>query len=281
VPSLEALIKAGHDLVLVLTQPDRPGHRNKIVPTPVKQFALKQGLHVYQPDKVGTPEAIAQIRWADPDLLVVVAYGQIIPREVLELPRRGALNVHASLLPRHRGAAPIAHAILAGDRVTGVTIMRMDEQLDHGPILAVREVPIDPRATTGELTDQLAVVGAELLSEVVASLDRFPPREQDHAAATVAPRLKKEDGELSWSLPALDIDRRVRALNPWPGTTAELAGKELKVLRGRPAEGAGKPGEVISATKDGLLVGTGKRAYLVEEVQIPGRRPMPARQLLP
>jgi methionyl-tRNA formyltransferase len=281
VPSLEALIKAGHDLVLVLTQPDRPGHRNKIVPTPVKQFALKQGLHVYQPDKVGTPEAIAQIRWADPDLLVVVAYGQIIPREVLELPRLGALNVHASLLPRHRGAAPIAHAILAGDRVTGVTIMRMDEQLDHGPILAVREVPIDPRATTGELTDQLAVVGAELLSEVVASLDRFPPREQDHAAATVAPRLKKEDGELSWSLPALDIDRRVRALNPWPGTTAELAGKELKVLRGRPAEGAGKPGEVISATKDGLLVGTGRRAYLVEEVQIPGRRPMPARQLLP
>ena len=280
-PSLEALIKAGHDLLLVLTQPDRPGHRNKIVPTPIKQFALKQGLHVYQPDRVGTPEAIAQIRWADPDLLVVVAYGQIIPREVLEIPRLGALNVHASLLPRHRGAAPIAHAILAGDRLTGVTIMRMDEQLDHGPILAVRDVPIDSRSTTEELTSQLAVVGAELLSQVVAALDRFPPREQDHAAATVAPRLKKEDGELSWSLPAVDIDRRVRALNPWPGTTAELAGKELKVLRGRPAEGAGKPGEVISATKDGLVVGTGKGAYLVEEVQIPGRRPMPARQLLP
>src|SRR5438270_291140 len=129
VPSLEALIKAGHDLLLVLTQPDRPGHRNKIVPTPIKQFALKQGLHVYQPDRVGTPEAIAQIRWADPDLLVVVAYGQILPREVLEIPRHGALNVHASLLPRHRGAAPIAHAILAGDRLTGVPILRMDEQL--------------------------------------------------------------------------------------------------------------------------------------------------------
>ena len=280
-PSLEALIAAGHDLVLVLTQPDRPGHRNKILPTPVKQVALKQGLHVYQPDRVGSPEAVAQIRWADPELMVAVAYGQIIPREVLEIPKRGALNVHASLLPRHRGAAPIAHAILAGDAVTGVTIMKMDEQLDHGPILAVREVPIGPATTTEELTEALARVGAQLLTEVVAALDSFPPREQDHAAASLAPRLRKEDGELSWSLPAALVDRRVRALNPWPGTTTELAGKQLKVLRGRPAPGTGKPGEVIAATKDGLLVGTGEGAYLVEEVQIPGRRPMPARQLLP
>jgi methionyl-tRNA formyltransferase len=281
VPSLEALIAAGHDLVLVLTQPDRPGHRNKIVPTPVKQSALKRGLHVYQPDRIGSPEAVAQIRWADPELMVVVAYGQIIPREVLEIPKLGVLNVHGSLLPRHRGAAPIAHAILAGDQVTGVTIMKMDEQLDHGPILAAREVPIGPGITAEELTEVMARAGAELLTEVVAGLDRFPPREQDHAAATVAPRLRKDDGLISWSLPAVIIDRRVRALNPWPGTTAELSGKEVKVLRGRPAEGAGKPGEVISANKEGLLVGTGKGAYLVEEVQVPGRRPMPARQLLP
>jgi len=281
VPSLEALIAAGHDLVLVLTQPDRPGHRNKILPTPVKQVALKQGLHVYQPDRVGSPEAIAQIKWADPDLLVVVAYGQILPREVLEIPRHGALNVHASLLPRHRGAAPIAHAILAGDRVTGVTIMRMDEQLDHGPVLATREVEIAPGETAEELTARLAPIGAELLTEVVAGLDGLEPHEQDHGRATLAPRLRKEDGELSWALPAAEVDRRVRALNPWPGTTAELAGKEVKVLRGRTAPGKGKPGQVISATKEGLLVGTADGAFLVEEVQLPGRRPMPARQLLP
>ena len=280
-PSLEALIAAGHDLLLVLTQPDRPGHRNKILPTPVKQVALRQGLHVYQPDRVGSPEAIAQIKWADPDLLVVVAYGQIIPREVLEIPKRGALNVHASLLPRHRGAAPIAHAILAGDRVTGVTIMRMDEQLDHGPILATREVEIAPGETGEELTARLAPIGAELLTEVVAGLDHYEPREQEHARATLAPRLRKEDGNLSWNLPAVEVDRRVRALNPWPGTTAEVAGKEVKVLRGRPAGGQGRPGEIVSAAKDGLLIGTADGGYLVEELQLPGRRPMPARQLLP
>jgi methionyl-tRNA formyltransferase len=281
VPSLEALIAARHELALVITQPDRPGHRNKILPTPVKQAALKHGLHVYQPDRIRSPESIAQIRWANPELMVVVAYGQILPPEVLEIPPRGVVNVHGSLLPRHRGAAPVNQAILAGDSETGVTIMLMDEQLDHGPILAQRALPIGPETTAPELMTQLAELGAALLVEVLADLDRFPPREQDHAAATVAPRLRKEDGELEWSLPSVEIDRRVRGLDPWPGTTAALADRELKVLRGRPAPGSGKPGEIIKATGDGLLVGTGDGAYLVEEVQLPSRRPMPARQLLP
>lgn len=280
-PSLNALVAAGHELALVITQPDRPGHRNKILPTPVKLAALKRGLHVYQPDRVGSPESVAQIRWAAPELMIVVAYGQILPLEVLEIPTRGPLNIHASLLPRHRGAAPIAGAILAGDAETGVSIMRMDEQLDHGGVLATRRLPIAPNSTTASLTLQLAEIGAELLLEVLADLDGHPPVEQDHAAATTAPRLRKEDGDLDWSLTAADIDRRVRALNPWPGTTATLAGKQLKILRGTPAEGRGEPGEILRTSADGLLVATGAASYQVEEVQLPSRRPMPARQLLP
>lgn len=281
VPSLNALVAAGHELALVITQPDRPGHRNKILPTPVKQAALKRGLHVYQPDRVGSPESVAQIRWAAPEVMIVVAYGQIIPPDVLEIPTRGPLNIHASLLPRHRGAAPIAGAILAGDDETGVSIMRMDEQLDHGPVVATRRLPIAPDATAASLTEELAEIGAALLLEVLADLDHHPPVEQDHRAATTSPRLRKEDGDLDWSVPAAEIDRRVRALNPWPGTTATLTGKQLKVLRGAPAEGRGKPGEILLVSADGLLVATGAGAYQVLEVQLPSRRPMPARQLLP
>jgi methionyl-tRNA formyltransferase len=281
VPSLEALLAARHELALVISQPDRPGNRNKILPTPVKQAALKHGLHVYQPERIGSPEALAQVRWAAPELIVVVAYGQILSPELLEIPPLGVLNIHASLLPRHRGAAPIARAILAGDAVTGVSIMRIDAELDHGPVLAARELAIGPSTTAAELTPALAELGAGLLVAVLADLARFRPVEQDHAAATAAPRLRKEEGRLEWSLPAAEIDRRVRALNPWPGVTAELAGKELKILRGAPADGAGRPGEILRAGPDGLLVGTGKGAYRVEEVQLPSRRPMPARQLLP
>ena len=192
------------------------------------------------------------------------------------------VNVHASLLPRHRGAAPINQAILSGDAETGVTIMLMDEQLDHGPILAQRSLPIGPETTAPALTAELAELGAALLVEVLADLERFPPSEQDHAAATLAPRLLKEDGELDWSVPAAEIDRRVRGLDPWPGTTATLADRPLKVLRGRPGGGLRQTGRDHPADSgDGLLVGTGKGAYLVEEVQLPSRRPMPARQLLP
>ena len=270
VPSLDALLAARHELSLVITQPDRPGNRNKILPTPVKQAALMAGLHVYQPERADSPEALAQVRWAAPELMVVVAYGQILPPELLEIPPLGVLNVHASLLPRHRG-----------DAVTGVTIMRMDSELDHGPVLATRKLPIGSGSTAVELTTELARMGAELLVEVLTDLGRHPAVEQDHARATTAPRLRKEEGQLDWSMPADEIDRRVRALNPWPGTTATLAGKELKVLRGVPAAGRGKPGEIIGVGSDGLLVATSEGAYRVEEVQLPSRRPMPARQLLP
>lgn len=280
-PSLEALGAAGHEIALVVSQPDRPGHRLRVTPPPVKTAALKLGLPVFQPEKVRDPGAIERIAAARPDLLVVAAYGQIIPRDLLALAPKGALNVHASLLPRWRGAAPVNRAILAGDTETGVTIMRMDEQLDHGPILARRATAILPGEAAPALTGRLAELGAGLLVEVLEDLGGGQPAEQDHDAATLAPRLRKEEGRIDWSLPAAVIDRRVRGLSPWPGTTAMIAGREVKLLRGRPVPGSGKPGEVVDRRRQGLVVACGEGAYLVEEVQLPGRRPMPARQLLP
>ena len=257
-PSLRALHAAGHEILLVITQPDRPGHRMKVTPPPVKVAAQELGLPVLQPEKIRDPSVVERLRELAPDLMVVVAYGQIIPRNVLVIPARGVVNVHASLLPRHRGAAPIAHAILAGDAVTGVTIMRMDEQLDHGPILATREMPIGSREDATALTARLAEVGAELLVETLARLDEIEPREQEHAQATVAPRLRREDSELDWTMGAEQLDRRVRAFQPWPGATLPTSRGRVKVLSGH-VEGD---------------------RYVPDVVQAPGRKPAPAKQVL-
>lgn len=273
-PSLRALLQAGHRLQLVVTQPDRPGNRMRLTPPPVKVAAEDMGLEVFQPERIRAPESVARIAVAAPALIVVVAYGQIIPRSVLDIPPRGVLNVHASLLPRHRGAAPVNHAILAGDTITGVTIMHLDEQLDHGPVLATRETEIGPGEDAGALGGRLALMGAQLLVDVLARLDDLRPVEQDHAAATQAPKLSREDGELNWGLPADEIDRRVRALQPWPGVTLPLGGRRVKVLRGRPLTGSGRPGEVLAAGRDGVEVAAGHGSYLLQEVQPPGRRPM-------
>lgn len=258
VPSLRALHASGHEIVLVITQPDRPGNRMKVTPSPVKVAAQELGLPVLQPEKIRDPAVVARLRELKPDVMVVVAYGQIIPADVLTIPTRGVVNVHASLLPRHRGAAPIAHAILAGDRETGVTIMRMDEQLDHGPILDSRSTSIGLREDASALTARLAEMGAELLVETLQRLASIVPLEQEHAQATLAPRLRREDGDLDWDLGADEIDRRVRALQPWPGATLPTARGRVKVLSGH-VEGD---------------------RYVPDLVQAPGKKPAPAKQVL-
>lgn len=230
----------------------------KVTPPPVKLAALELGLDVYQPEKIRDPEAVERLRSLKADLLVVVAYGQLIPRSVLSIPKRGAINVHASLLPRHRGAAPIAHAILAGDRETGVTIMQMDEQLDHGPVLQMRSTPIGSGEDAVALTSRLAQMGANLLIETIVGLDEIEPKDQAHAEATVASRLSREDGELDWNMSAQEIDRRVRGLQPWPGVTLPTKLGRVKVLKGH---------------LDG-------DRYVLDVVQVPGRKPAPARQVL-
>jgi len=241
VPSLRGLNEAGHHIELVVTQPDRPAGRGmKLTPTPVKREAQQLGLALYQPDRIRDPESVERLSASAPDLLVVVAYGQIIPGPVLDIPRLGALNVHASLLPRWRGAAPVAHAILAGDHETGVTIMRMDERLDHGPILAARATPIGEHENAAELTARLAVMGAGLLVEALANFEELRAVAQEHTQATFAAKLTREMGRLDSSRDPQDIDRHVRALQPWPGVTLG----SMKVLRGH-VEGGRYVPEII------------------------------------
>ena len=230
----------------------------KLTPPPVKVAAQELRLRVYQPEKIREPEAVERIRALTPDLLVVVAYGQIIPRPVLSIPRLGAINVHASLLPRWRGAAPIARAMLAGDRETGVTIMKMDEQLDHGPILAMKGTPIGEHEDAPALTERLAELGAGLLVETLEHLEDIEASEQEHSKATVAPKLNRGEGELQTTMDAQEIDRRVRALQPWPGATLPTNRGRVKVLRGH-------------------LEGD---RYVPDVVQLPGKKPAPARQVL-
>jgi methionyl-tRNA formyltransferase len=230
----------------------------KLTSPPVKVAADDLGLDVYQPARIRDAEPVKRLRRLEPDLLVVVAYGQILPASVLSIPQFGAVNVHASLLPRHRGAAPVAHAILTGDVQTGVTIMRVDEQLDHGPILAMRATAIAAGEDAAALTSRLADLGAQLLVETVERIHEITAVEQEHARATIAPRLRKEDGELAWDVGAQEIDRRVRALQPWPGVTLPTKKGRVKVLRGHVEEDR----------------------YVPDLVQLPGKRPALAKQVL-
>ncbi|MDQ6774044.1 MAG: methionyl-tRNA formyltransferase [Candidatus Dormibacteraeota bacterium] len=276
VPALEALVAAGHRVELVVTQPDRPGHRGRLTSPAVKHSALRLGLEIAQPERIREAQSVERLRALAPDLLVVAAYGQILPTSVLETAGVAPVNVHASLLPRWRGAAPIAHAILAGDPATGITILQMDSELDHGPILAQAETSIEADEDAAALTARLAVLGGDLLVATIASWRSLEPRAQDHAAATFAGRLKRADGDLEWSLDAAEIDRHVRAFQPWPGVTLPLGEGRLKVLRGRPTSGSGSPGEVLGRSAAGVEVACGRGSYLLELVQAPGRRAMRA-----
>ena len=278
-PTLRALIAGEYTPVVVVTQPDRPAGRGRVLrPPPVKPLAEAAGIPVLQPERLRDPDALAALAAYAPQFQVICAYGQILSRDVLALPSHGTLNVHASLLPRWRGAAPAAAAIRAGDHESGVTIMLVDEGLDTGPILAQRAEPIREEDDTGRLNQRLAEVGAALLMDTIPGwlAGKIAPQPQDPTHATSAPRLKKGDGRIDWSRSAVEIWRQVRASAPWPGATTTLGGKALRVWRARPeGTGSGAPGAVLTVG-DGIAVQTGAGVLHLLEVQREGRRPLPA-----
>ena len=288
-PSLGWLLASDHEVVAVVTQPDKPVGRHQEVQAPaVKRLALAAGIPVLQPVRIGAPEAVADMRMFCPEVLVVMAYGQILPRSVLDLPTKACLNLHASILPRHRGAAPIQAAIEAGDPVSGITVMYMAQGLDTGDVLLSRQLRIRRRETGGTLHDRLAELAPEALSEALALLNQgtAPRIPQNSAEATYAGKLSREDGFLAWDSPA-GVDRRVRAMNPWPGAFTWLptaAGprkmKVFSVIRSRVPSGGLRGGTILRAEKRGILVAAGDRSVWLTEVQVEGKKRMRAAEFL-
>jgi methionyl-tRNA formyltransferase len=294
-PSLTALLDAGREVVAVVTQPDRPaGRGHELSPPPVKLLALERGLPVLQPENVSQPEPVAQLQALRPDVFVIAAYGQILRQRVLDLPSRGTLNVHASLLPRHRGASPIAAAILAGDNATGVTIMEMVRKLDAGPIVSQVEVPITPLDTTATLESRLAAAGAVLLNQTLQAWSErgIAATPQDESLVTYAPQLKREDARMDWSLPAVEVWRRVRAFIPWPIAFTTLKGQDLRILAAWPLPGdsGAQPGTVLglealpqeanAGAEAAFSVQTGAGRLAIRHLQRPGRNPLTAAEFL-
>jgi methionyl-tRNA formyltransferase len=279
-PALKALIEARHDLALVLTQPDKPAGRG-LNPTPsaVKTLALARGLSILQPGSLKSPEVVDRIAAAQADAMVVAAYGLIVPEQVLALPRLGCINIHASLLPRWRGAAPIQRAIMAGDRETGVSIMRMDAGLDTGPVFLQERVPILASDTAGSLHDRLADLGAALIVKVLAQLDRdaITALPQPAEGVTYAQKIPKSEAVIDWRLEAIQIDRLIRALNPEPGAYTLLRGERLKLWRAALLDRAeGAPGEIIQVGPSGIHVACGRGGLELQELQRPGGRRLSA-----
>jgi methionyl-tRNA formyltransferase len=295
VPTLEALLKSEHDVIGVVTQPDKPvGREQRIEPPPIKK-ALANGapnaspprtgralaLPVLQPARIKYRQAIEEIHALKPDVIVVMAYGQILPRDILNIPKIACLNLHASLLPRWRGAAPIQAAIAAGDRQTGITVMHMDEGLDTGDILLQRRIDIRSNDTGGSLHDRLANIAPDALLDSLKLLGegnaaRIP---QDNTRVTYAPKLKREDGKIDWSEPADAIERKIRAFNPWPGAFTKLDGPNLKIFSASIVDLSGKPGEILGSGKE-FIIAAGERALSVGEVQLEAKRRMSATEFL-
>jgi methionyl-tRNA formyltransferase len=295
VPTLEALLKSEYDVIGVVTQPDKPaGREQRIEPPPIKE-AVTSGapnarlartaralpLSILQPARIKEREAIEEIHALKPDVIVVMAYGQILPRDVLEIPKIACLNLHASLLPRWRGAAPIQAAIAGGDPKTGITVMHMDEGLDTGDILLQRRIDIRSNDTGGSLHERLAQIAPEALLHslrlfVEGSAPRIP---QDNSLATYAPKLKREDGRIDWSEPAHTIERKIRAFNPWPGAFMEIDGQNLKIFSASVVDLSGEPGEILRS-EDGLVIAARKGALSLSEVQLEGKRRMTASEFL-
>jgi methionyl-tRNA formyltransferase len=286
--SLRALIASPHsEVIAVVTQPDRPKGRDlKLQPSPVKALALQAGLPILQPERARDEAFLGALRELRPDLIAVAAYGQILPQSILDLPRYGCLNVHTSLLPRYRGAAPIQWAILNGEAETGVTIMKMAAGLDTGDILTQSPTPINPDDNSETLHDRLARMGAVLLVRTIPDYvaGKLNPRPQAPEEATYAPKIKKQDGHMDWSLPALTLWNRVRGLMPWPGAFSYLPGQPqphlLKIWQAEVVKCAGQPGEVLQADKAGIVVGCGHKALRILILQREGGRRLPAQDFL-
>ncbi|MEW6165883.1 MAG: methionyl-tRNA formyltransferase [Pseudomonadota bacterium] len=271
--ALRALLEAGFDIPLVLTQPDRPaGRGQKLVASPVKQLALEHGIPVHQPEKLRDPATHAPLRACAPDVLVVAAYGLILPQTVLDIPRHGCINIHASLLPRWRGAAPIQRCIEAGDAETGVTVMRMEAGLDTGPMLLAESMKVSPGETAASLHDRLAVLGGRLIVDALQRLDALTPVAQPDAGVTYARKIDKAEAALDWARPAAETERRIRAFDPFPGCTAQLDGTTLKLWRAEIAAGSGAPGEILAVGATGITVACGEGALRLVELQKPGGR---------
>ncbi len=282
VPTLQALLKSEYAVVAIVTQPDKPvGRARKIEPPPIKKAMAGSKMPILQPARIKEREAIEEVRTLAPDVIVVAAYGQILPRDVLEIPKVACLNLHASLLPRWRGAAPIQAAIAAGDQETGITVMYMDEGVDTGDILLQGRIDIRVDESGGSLHDRLAQIAPDALLEslgllVKGSAPRIP---QDNTLVTYAPKLKREDGKIDWSEPAEAIERKIRAFNPWPGAFMAIDGRNLKIFSASIVDLSGKPGEILGSEKE-FIIAAGERALSLDEVQLEGKRRMSATEFL-
>lgn len=280
VGTLEALLEAGHEVVAVVTQPDKPKGRGKtLMPTPVKEAALARMIPVLQPKKVREPEFVETLRKIGPDVIVVAAFGQIISKEILEMPRYGCINVHASLLPAHRGAAPIQWAVINGDKESGVTIMRMNEGLDTGDMIDKVVVPLDENETGGSLFDKLSAAGAKLCAEVLEKLENGTAvfeKQPELSTTDYAAMIDKKMGKINWERPAKEIEQLIRGLNPWPSAYTFMKGKSLKLWTASVVyeEREAVPGEIVEIRKEGILVKTGEGLLLIRELQLEGKKRM-------
>ena len=285
VPPLKALVEAGYEVAAVVTQPDKPKGRGKtLMPTPVKEEALMHEIPVYQPQKIrNNQEFLDTLKEIQPDIIIVAAFGQIIPKEVLELPKYGCINIHASLLPKYRGAAPIQQAVIDGEKESGVTIMQMGEGLDTGDMLSKIVIPLDKEETGGSLFDKLSAKGATLCVHTLAELEKgtITPQKQGESTTEYAKMLNKKSGEIDWTKTAVEIERLIRGLNPWPSAYTQWEGKTMKIWEAEVEDvvetiDTHEPGTITEVTKHGFKVQTGKGRLAIKSLQIPGKKRMEA-----
>jgi len=283
VPSLKALIESEDDAVAVVAQPDKPkGRGRKLTPPPTKVLAGEYNIPVLQPERIKTQEFLEELKKLNPDLICVTAYGKILPKDLLELPPYGCINVHASLLPKYRGAAPINWVLVRGEKETGITTMLMNEEMDMGDMLLKREIQIQDEDDAGSLSEKLSHMGGELLLETIGQLKegKLNPVKQDESQATYAPMLKKSDGEINWGVSALEIRNLIRGMNPWPGSFTKLDSKSLKIFSSRVVNFQGKPGEVLESVSGTLIVACGKGAIEILELQLEGGKRLDTKSFL-